>query len=81
MAVGTGKTSLSFVMSGGTGDADMYVKRGSAPTTTSYDCRPYLNGNNETCNFPNPASGTYYVMLRGYTSYSNVSLTGDFTPN
>ncbi len=24
----------------GTGDADLYVKRGSAPTTSSYDCAP-----------------------------------------
>jgi vibriolysin len=81
MTVGAGKTSLSFVMSGGTGDGDLYVRRGAAPTTTTYDCRPYLTGNNESCNFTNPASGTWYVMIRGYSTYSGVSLTGDFTPN
>jgi hypothetical protein len=81
MTVGSGKTSLSFVMTGGTGDGDLYVKRGSAPTTTSYDCRPYLTGNNESCNFTNPLSGTWYVTIRGYAAYSGVSLTGDFTPN
>ncbi len=36
----TGATAMKFEMSGGTGDADLYVKFGSAPTTTSYDCRP-----------------------------------------
>ncbi|MBD3654404.1 S8 family serine peptidase [Kangiella sp.] len=66
-------TSVSFDMSGGSGDADLYVKFGSAPTTSSYDCRPYKNGNTESCNFT-AQTGTYYVMVRGYTSYSNVNL-------
>ncbi|HLF56857.1 MAG TPA: pre-peptidase C-terminal domain-containing protein, partial [Thermoanaerobaculia bacterium] len=66
-------------ISGGTGDADMYVRFGSAPTTTTYDCRPYLNGNNETCTFATPSVGTYYVMLRGYTAYSGVTLTGSYS--
>ena len=34
-------------ISGGTGDADLYVKLGSAPTLTSYTCRPYITGNSE----------------------------------
>ena len=33
LAVPAGQTSLKFVMRGGTGDADMYVKFGAAPTT------------------------------------------------
>jgi serine protease len=41
MSVPSGATNLTFSMSGGTGDADMYVKFGSAPTDTVYDCRPY----------------------------------------
>lgn len=66
-------SNVSFDMSGGTGDADIYVKFGSAPTTSSYDCRPYRNGNSESCDF-SAQTGTYYVMVRGYTSYSNVNL-------
>ncbi len=58
----------------------MYVKFGSAPTTSSYDCRPYANGNAETCNIATAQAGTYYVMLNGYAAYSGVSLTGSFTP-
>jgi hypothetical protein len=42
MVVPAGATGLSFAISGGTGDADLYVKFGSAPTTSVYDCRPYL---------------------------------------
>jgi serine protease len=79
MAVPASSSNLSFVLSGGTGDADMYVKFGSAPTTSSYDCRPYLNGNNETCSFASPQTGTYYVMVRAYSSFSGVSLVGNYT--
>ena len=31
------------------GDADLYVRRGSEPTLSTYDCRPYKSGSNETC--------------------------------
>ncbi len=77
--VPAGASGLSFVMSGGSGDGDMYVRFGSAPTTSSYDCRPYLNGNNETCSISNVQAGTYHVMIRGYTSFSGTSLVGSFT--
>ncbi len=79
MAVPAGATGLSFAMSGGTGDADMYVKFGSAPTTTVWDCRPYLNGNNETCNIATAQAGTYHVMIRAYSTFSGVSLTGSYS--
>jgi len=71
--------AVSFVMSGGTGDADLYVKFGSQPTTTSYDCRPYLGGNAETCNIAaKTTTGRFHVMLNGYSTYSGVSLTGTY---
>jgi V8-like Glu-specific endopeptidase len=73
-----GANGLKFVMSGGTGDADMYVKYGSAPTDTVYDCRPYANGNAETCTMATTQAGTYYVRLKAYTSFSGVSLTGSY---
>ncbi|AKJ04117.1 Zn-dependent metalloprotease [Archangium gephyra] len=70
---------VTFTLSGGTGDADLYVKFGSQPTTTSYGCRPYLGGNNETCNMAaQPTTGRYHVMLHGYSAYSGVSLTGTY---
>lgn len=79
MVVPAGSTNLTFTMSGGTGDADMYVQFGSAPTDTSYVCRPYLNGNNETCTIAAPSAGTYYVRLKAYSAFSGVSLVGNYT--
>jgi Zn-dependent metalloprotease len=79
MVVPAGSTDINFTMSGGTGDADLYVKFGSAPTTSSYDCRPYQNGNAESCAIATPQAGTYHVMVRAYSTFSGVSLTGSFT--
>ena len=79
LVVPAGSTNLSFVTSGGTGDADMYVKFGSAPTDTVYDCRPYTGGNAETCSFAAPQAGTYYVRLKAYSTFSGVSLVGNYT--
>lgn len=70
--------SVSIQLAGGSGDADLYVKFGSQPTTSSYDCRPYRSGNNETCSFDPAQTGTYYVMLRGYSSYSSATLTASY---
>ncbi|KPF59170.1 peptidase S8 [beta proteobacterium AAP51] len=80
MVVPAGRTSLSFSISGGTGDADLYVRFGTAPTTTTYDCRPYRTGNTETCTITNIRAGTYHVNVRAYSAYSNVTLVGRFSP-
>jgi len=79
LSVPASQTSLSFALSGGTGDGDMYVKFGAVPTSTTYDCRPYTSGNNETCNFTNPAAGTWYVKVNGYTAFSGASLKGTYS--
>ena len=77
--VPAGATNLSFTMSGGSGDADIYVKFGSAPSSSSYDCRPYKGGNSESCSFATAQAGTYHVMINGYQAYSGVSLLADYT--
>ncbi|MDN5781837.1 MAG: M4 family metallopeptidase, partial [Luteimonas sp.] len=78
LVVPAGASNLSFTMSGGSGDADLYVKAGSAPTDSSYDCRPWKAGNSESCTFASPTAGTYYVRIKGYSAFSGVSLVGDY---
>jgi hypothetical protein len=61
----------------GTGDADLYVKRGEAVTTDAYDCRPYTGTSNEDCtgtqfNASGPAK--FYVGINGYAD-ATVNLT------
>ncbi|MBJ6764559.1 PPC domain-containing protein [Myxococcaceae bacterium JPH2] len=76
--VPAGKAKVTFKASGGTGDADLYVKFGSPPATTTYDVRSNVSGNDETCTVTQPREGTYYVGLYGYAAYSNVNLTGTY---
>jgi xanthomonalisin len=79
VAIPSGAKNLKVSISGGTGDADLYLKAGSAPTTSSYDCRPYVTGNTESCSVASPQAGTYYVMLNAYAAFSGVSLTASWT--
>ena len=78
MTVPSGASNLVFTMSGGSGDADLYVKFGSAPTDSSWDCRPYKSGNSESCSFASPSAGTWHVRIKGYSAFSGVSIVGDY---
>lgn len=63
-------TTFTAVLSG-SGDPDLYVRVGSAPTATRFTCRPYLDGPNETCSITVPSSSsTVYVSVNGYTAAS-----------
>jgi Zn-dependent metalloprotease len=78
ITVPSGQTSLAIVMSGGTGDGDLYVKLGSQPTSSSYNYRPYLSGNNETVNVTNPAAGDWYISIYAYSTFASVSLKATY---
>ena len=53
----------------GTGDADLYVRKGAQPTRDDFDCRPYMASSNEECRME--GAGTYYVAIHGYGSPSS----------
>lgn len=79
ISVPSGQDELEIRIVGGTGDCDLYVRRGTEPTTTSYDYRPYKIGNNETVTVTSPDAGMWYVMLKGYAAYSGVTLTASYS--
>ncbi|RKH72003.1 hypothetical protein D7X96_06535 [Corallococcus interemptor] len=71
--------STLFTITGGTGDADLYVRFGAAPTKTTYDCRPYKTGNTEACTVPvQPTAGKYWIMINAAQAYSGVTLSYSF---
>ncbi|MFC4726685.1 S8 family serine peptidase [Coralloluteibacterium thermophilus] len=74
--------TLTIETGGGTGDLDLYVRQGSEVTPLLYDCRPYEDGNDETCAFENPAPGPWHVALYGFTAFDGATLTAvaDDTP-
>ncbi|MFM5856069.1 M4 family metallopeptidase [Aeromonas rivipollensis] len=76
--VPAGRSQLVVTSSGGSGDADLYMKFGSVPTSSSYDCRPYKSGNAETCTLNSPKAGTWHVQLSGFSAFSGVSLKASY---
>lgn len=77
MEVPSGASNINFSIAGSNGDADLYVSRGSVPTTTTYDCRSESSSSNESCDMTGGA-GTYYVLVSAYSTFSNLSLTGNY---
>jgi hypothetical protein len=71
LAAGTYQFDMS-----GTGDADLYVRVGMAPTSKSYDCRPYKAGSKESCTVEINTDAPLHVMVRGYAASSTFDLTG-----
>lgn len=61
----------------GTGDVDLYVRKGQKPTDTGWDCRPYRSGSSEACTVVGP--GEVYVAVKGYAASSTYTLTIQYT--
>ena len=78
VTVPSGATQLRVAISGGSGDADLYLRQGSAPTDSTYACRPYLSGNNETCTISNPAAGTWHVRIKAYSTFSGLTVRAQY---
>ncbi len=78
VSVPASATNLVVTASGGTGDIDLYVKFGAAPTLTSYDCKSDQQGNAESCGMATPRSGNYHILLNSFASYKNVTLRATY---
>lgn len=79
LSVPTGATQVEFKTSGGTGDGDLYVLRGSTPTEAANDCKSAGSSNTESCTLTVASSGVYYARMYGYSTFSGVTLTGTYT--
>lgn len=66
--------NLVVSSSGGLGDTDLYISFENIPTTSSFDCRSWNSGNNESCEVTNSSSGRYYILLSGYKASEGISL-------
>jgi len=72
-----GTSSFTVKTSGGSGDADLYVRKDGNPTTGTYDCKSIASGNNESC--PISDSGGYYVGVYAYAAVVNLTVTVAYT--
>jgi pseudolysin/vibriolysin len=74
IVVPAGKTNLTVKLAAGTGDGDLYIKAGSAPTTTSFGWKSTGATNTETISINSPVANTYYIMVYGYSAVSGTTL-------
>jgi len=81
ITVPPGADSLTVSTTGGTGDVDLYLQKGSAPTCAINVLAPCVfddlsenDGNQESIRVNNPAAADYYINLYGYDVYSGVTL-------
>ncbi|MDW6005055.1 M4 family metallopeptidase [Vibrio mangrovi] len=70
--------NLNITTSGNNGDADLYVKYASEPTTTDYHCGSYSADSNESCSFTTPTAGSWYIGIYAWASYTNLTVTATF---
>jgi hypothetical protein len=59
----------------GSADFDLYVKAGSAPTTSDYDCMRDGLGQLAHCEFTEPAGGEWYLLVDRYRGSGSYQLT------
>lgn len=78
IAVPAGAASLRIKSSGGAGNCNLYARKGALPTTSVYDRSSVTSTNAEGIGFNNPASGSWYILVHGASSYSGVSLLADY---
>jgi serine protease len=75
--VPVGATNFDVSMGDGTGDADLYVRKGAVPTDTDYFCRSRGTQTAEHCMLFNPA-GTWFIRIVGATAFSDVTLKATY---
>ena len=61
----------------GTGDADLHVRRGSAPTTDLFDCRPFKLNSVEACEVTLEGPNQIFVLIHGWGKSADVTLTAE----
>lgn len=81
ITVPAGTSELTVTTSGSSGDADLFVRSGNPPTLIHQDCSSGGEAtSNESCVITSPTAGTYYIMIKGWTAYTDVTVRATVTP-
>ncbi|SFB79173.1 PPC domain-containing protein [Pseudoalteromonas denitrificans] len=75
--VPTGAAGINFALSGGSGDADLFITFGKDKKENDYDCISMGPANEESCK-PTESGGTYYIQVKKYSDFKDVSLTASY---
>jgi hypothetical protein len=79
--VPTGSTKLSVTLSGGTGDADLYLGFNAIPPlSTAAACNSWNDGNEEACEIPfgtrtpTLSAGLWYIRVNAWSAFTGLTL-------
>lgn len=65
---------LEFALAGSTGDADLIVRRGAAPSPPSdFDCLSLSAQSSETCAFADALDGRWFVLVQAFSGGGDVT--------
>ena len=71
-------SQLDVTLTGGTGDADLYVNFGSRPDALGdWDCFSLTFTNEETCTLMDPVPGVYHIGIQAFSAFSGLTLTAE----
>jgi hypothetical protein len=69
---------------GGTGDADLVMRRDGRPVPGAVDCLsasdPNVLDNLEFCAIPSPEAGTWHLLIYAYQAYAGVGVDAQLAP-
>jgi len=75
MFVPRGASQFNVTTTGGTGDADIFVRRLRAPTPETYEHYSAQAGNTEAITVNAPAAGWWYFTVVGYSAYNDLQVS------
>ncbi len=74
-----GSAKLDIQTSGGTGNADLYLRYVSPPNTRAFDAKSVNSTNAESVHILDPQGGNWKIAVVGATAYSGVTLVATVT--
>lgn len=77
LTITTNITFVAIKLTGGEGDADLYMRRDHKPGARVFDERPFVLGNEEEIVAMHPATGTWFVAVHAADAFREVSLSVD----
>jgi hypothetical protein len=77
LSIPTGAPGLRVRLSGGSGDADLYLRQGTRPTADVHDCASEETGNTEECLMVSPVAGTWHVAVVAYEAFAGLELIAE----
>ena len=72
--------TLTVKTSGGTGDADLYVRFNAKPTSADATCRSTNTANAESCVVTDPAAGIWHIGVLAYKAIAGVTMSASANP-